>query len=70
MKETQDEAIAEVRCARKTMCDRYDNDPMRLLKHLRAQQSNYSGRVIRSVAELEDRPALRDATPTDRKKDP
>jgi len=52
MKTERDEAIAEVRNARKALCDRFGNDPRRLLKHLREQQRNYTGRVIKMKAPL------------------
>jgi len=48
MKTHTDEAVAEVRDARKAMCDRFGNDPRRLLAYLRAEQRNYQGRIIKS----------------------
>jgi hypothetical protein len=50
MKSKRDAAIAEVRSVRKALCDRFENDPQRLLKHLREQQHNYTGRVIKMKA--------------------
>lgn len=67
MKTHPDEAIAEVRAARKSLCDRFGNDPRRLLAHLRAEQRNYRGRVIKSWSELEPVVALRE-TPATKKK--
>jgi hypothetical protein len=52
MKSKRDEAIAEVRNARKALCDRFGNNPHRLLKHLREEQRNYTGRVIKMKAPL------------------
>jgi hypothetical protein len=52
MKTKRDGAIAEVRNARKALCDQFGNDPHRLLKHLREQQWNYTGRVIKMKAPL------------------
>jgi hypothetical protein len=52
MKPKRDEAIADVRNARKGLCDRFGNDPRHLLKHLREQQQNYTGRVIKIKAPL------------------
>ena len=52
MKPKRDEAIADVRNARKALCDRFGNDPRHLLKHLREQQQNYTGRVIKMKAPL------------------
>jgi len=60
MKTHHDEAVAEVRAARKSLCDRFGNDPRRLLAHLRAEQSNYRGRVIKKWSELEPAEALRE----------
>jgi hypothetical protein len=45
----QDKAIAEVRNARKALCDRFENNPKRLLEHLREQQQNYKGRIIKAT---------------------
>ena len=55
MKPKGDDAIAEVRNARKALCDRFGNDPNRLLAHLRAEQRNHQGRIIKnwSVAQPE-----------------
>jgi len=58
MKTNQDEAVAEVRAARKSLCDRFGNDPRRLLAHLRAEQRHYRGRVIKSWSQLESTAAL------------
>ncbi len=63
MKTNQDEAVAEVRAARKALCDRFGNDPRRLLAYLRAEQRRYRGRVIKNWSELEPVAALRDAPP-------
>ena len=63
MKIHQDEAVAEVRAARKALCDRFGNDPRRLLAHLRAEQRRYSGRIIKTWSELEPANALREAPP-------
>jgi hypothetical protein len=52
MKSKQDEAVAEVRSARKALCERFGNDPRRLLKHLRDQQRQYHGKVIKDWSEL------------------
>jgi hypothetical protein len=52
MKPKRDEAIADVRNAREALCDRFGNDPRHLLKHLREQQQNYTGRVIKIKAPL------------------
>jgi hypothetical protein len=60
MKTHTDEAVAEVRAARKSLCDRFGNDPRRLLAHLRAEQRHYRGRVIKSWSELEPATALRE----------
>jgi hypothetical protein len=62
MKTNSDEAVAEVRAARKSLCDRFGNDPRRLLEHLRAEQRNYRGRVIKSWTELEPATALRETS--------
>ena len=66
MKTHQDEAVAEVRAARKSLCDRFGNDPRRLIAHLRAEQRRYRGRIIKDWSELEPAAALRE-TPTDKK---
>ena len=68
MKNHQDEAVAEVRAARKSLCDRFGNDPRRLLAHLRAEQRNYRGRIIKSWSELEPATALREAPPAKKRK--
>jgi hypothetical protein len=60
MKTHTDEAVAEVRAARKSLCDRFGNDPHRLLAHLRAEQRHYRGRVIKSWTELEPVAGLRE----------
>jgi hypothetical protein len=60
MKTHQDEGVAEVRTARKSLCERFGNDPRRLLAHLRAEQRGYPGRVIRSWADLEPATTLRE----------
>ena len=58
MKPKRDEAIAEVKNARKALCDRFGNDPRRLLEHLRAEQRNYRGRIIKNWSELKPTVAL------------
>jgi len=68
MKTHSDEAIAEVRAARKALCDRFGNDPRRLLAHLRAEQRQYRGRIIKKWSELEPAIALRETPATKRKK--
>jgi hypothetical protein len=68
MKTHQDEAVAEVRAARKSLCDRFSNDPRRLLAHLRTEQRNYRGRVIKSWSELEPVAALRETPPVKKRK--
>ena len=68
MKTNSDEAVAEVRAARKSLCDRFGNDPRRLLAHLRAEQRHYRGRVIKSWTELEPAAALRETPAVKRKK--
>ena len=68
MRTHPDEAIAEVRAARKALCDCFGNDPRRLLAHLRAEQRNYRGRVIKSWSELEPTAALRETPATKKKK--
>jgi len=60
MKTNQDEAVAEVRAARKSLCDRFGNNPSRLLAHLRDEQKNYRGRIIKNWQELESATALRE----------
>jgi hypothetical protein len=68
MKTHPDEAVAEVRAARKSLCDRFGNDPRRLLAHLRAEQRQYRGRIIKSWSELEPAAALRETPATKRKR--
>jgi hypothetical protein len=70
MKTHSDEAVAEVRAARKSLCDRFGNDPRRLLAHLRAEQRQYRGRVIKDWSELEPAGALRETPVSKRKKRP
>jgi hypothetical protein len=60
MKTNQDEAMAEVRAARKSLCDRFGNDPRRLLTHWRDEQKIYRGRIIKNWQELEPGVALRE----------
>ena len=60
MRAHQDEAIAEVRAAREALCDRFGNEPRRLLAHLREEQRRYHGRVIKDWSELEPAGALRE----------
>jgi hypothetical protein len=60
MKTHTDEAVAEVRTARKSLCDRFGNDPRRLLAHLRTEQRHYRGRIIKSWTDLEPAAALRE----------
>ncbi|MGO8766205.1 MAG: hypothetical protein ACLQSR_13850 [Limisphaerales bacterium] len=60
MKINQDEAVAEVRAARKSLCDRFENDSRRLLAYLRAGQRNYPGRIIKNWSELESVSSLHD----------
>jgi hypothetical protein len=55
-----DEAVAEVRAARKSLCDRFGNDPSRLLAHLRAEQRTYRGRIIKNWSDIEPAGALRE----------
>ena len=68
MKTYKDEAIADVRAARKALCDRFGNDPRRLLAHLRAEQRNYRRRIIKNWSELEPATALRETLVTKRRK--
>ena len=68
MKTYSDEAVAEVRAARKSLCDRFGNDPRRLLAHLRAEQRNYRGRIIKNWSELEPAAALCETPAPKRKK--
>jgi len=68
MKTYIDEAVAEVRAARKSLCDRFGNDSRRLLAHLRAEQRHYRGRIIKSWTELEHPEALRETSTVKRKK--
>jgi hypothetical protein len=70
MRTHPDVAIAEVRAARKSLCDRFGNDPRRLLAHLRAEQRLYLGRVIKGWSELEPVGALREIPAPKRKKRP
>ena len=67
MKTNQDEAVAEVRAARKSLCDRFGNNPRRLLAHFRGEQKKYRGRIIKNWSELESAAALRD-TPVKKRK--
>lgn len=60
MKMNRDEAIAEVRAARTALCARFDNNPRRLLAHLRAEQRHYRGKVIKDWSELQPPDALRE----------
>ena len=62
MKTHPDAAVAEVRAARKSLCDRFGNDPRRLLAHLRAEQRQYRGRVVKNWSELEPATALRETS--------
>ena len=64
MKTHQDEAVAEVRAARKALCDRFGNDPRRLLAHFREEQRRYRGRVIKDWSELVPATALRETPRT------
>ena len=60
MKIHSDEAVAEVRAARKSLCDRFGDDPRRLLAHLRAEQRNYHGRIIKNLSQFDrQRPCLK-----------
>ena len=68
MKMHSDEAVVEVRAARKVLCDRFGNDPRRLLTHLRAEQRNYRGRIIKNWSELEPAAALRETSDTKKAK--
>jgi hypothetical protein len=68
MKTYSDEAVSEVRAARKSLCERFGNDPHRLLAHLRAEQRHYRGRIIKSWAELEPAAALRESPPAKKRK--
>ena len=63
MKIKRDEAVAEVRAARKALCDRFGNNPRRLLAHLREEQRRYQGRIIKDWSELQSAAALREAPP-------
>jgi hypothetical protein len=67
MKTYSDEAVAEVRAARKSLCNRFGNDPRRLLAHLRAEQRNYRGRIIKNWSELEPAATLHE-TPAAKKR--
>jgi len=64
MKTYSDEAVAEVRAARKSLCDRFGNDPRRLLAHLRTGQRNYRGQIIKNWAEFEPATVLREGPAT------
>jgi len=68
MKMHPDEVIVEVRAARKSLCARFGNDPCRLLAHLRAEQRQYRGRIIKNWSELEPAAALREPPAAKRKK--
>jgi hypothetical protein len=68
MKTHSDEAVAEVRAARKSLCDRFGNDPRCLLAHLRAEQRHYRGRIIKNWSELEPAAALRETTANKKRK--
>ena len=59
-----EEVMAEVRTARKALCDRFGNDPRRLLAHLRAAQRTYRGRIIKNWSEPEPVAALRERPTT------
>jgi hypothetical protein len=63
MKTHADEAIAEVRAARKALCDRFGNDPRRLLAHLRDEQRYYPGSVIKNWSEPQPMAALWETPP-------
>lgn len=63
MKSHRDEAVAEVRAARKALCDRFGNDPHRLLAHFRQQQRRYRGRIIKSWSEIQPAAALAETPP-------
>ena len=67
MKTNRDDAIAEVRAARTALCARFGNDPRRLLAHLRAEQRNYRGKIIKNWTELQPAVALREEPPKERK---
>lgn len=62
MKMHRDEAIAEVRAARKALCDRFGNDPRRLLAHFREEQRHYRGKIIKNWSELEPVAALNETS--------
>ena len=66
MKTNEDEALAEVRAARKSLCDRFGNNPRRLLAHFRGEQKKYHGRVIKNWSQLESA-ALRETSMKKRK---
>jgi hypothetical protein len=68
MRTHPDVAIAEVRAARKALCDRFGNNPRRLLANLREEQRRYHGRVIKNWSELEPAAALRETPATKKKK--
>jgi hypothetical protein len=58
MRNHLDEALAEVRNARKSLCDRFGNNPRELLAHQRAEQRSYHGRIIKHWSELKPAAAL------------
>lgn len=60
MKTHPDKAVAEVRSARRSLCDRFGNNPSQLLAHLRSGQRQYRGRIVRDWSELESNSALRE----------
>ena len=66
MKTHTDEAIAEVRAARKALCDRFGKDPRRLLAHLRDEQRLYQGSVIMNWPEPQPVAALRESQPAEK----
>ena len=63
MKTHRDEAVTEVRAARKELCERFGNNPRRLLTHLREQQRRYRGRIIKDWSELRSASALAETPP-------
>jgi hypothetical protein len=67
MKTHTDEAMAEVRAARKALCDRFGNDPRRLLAHLRDEQCHYQGSVIKNWSEPQPVAALRETPPAEKR---
>jgi hypothetical protein len=50
------------------LCDRFGNDPRRLLADLRVEQRNYRGRVIKNWSELEPAAALRETSSAKKRK--